>query len=85
MHEDGIVNHKHGLKLVKNNLSIENIKMLTKLLEAITLTTFAISIGGVIQFFKNIKADFVEGYDDGRTRSKLGWSHNTKQYRRKKK
>jgi len=39
----------------------------------------------IIKFFKNIKADFVEGYTDGRTRSTLGWSHNLKQHRRKKK
>lgn len=38
----------------------------------------------IIQFFKKIKSDFMVGYSDGRTRSKLGWSYNLKQYRRKK-
>ncbi|GAH24229.1 unnamed protein product [marine sediment metagenome] len=39
----------------------------------------------IIQFFKNIKADFMDGYNNGRTRSQLGWSYNMKQYRKKKK
>ena len=38
----------------------------------------------IIQFIKNIKSDFMEGYNDGRTRSILGWKYNLKQYRRKR-
>lgn len=38
----------------------------------------------IIQFFKSIKADFMDGYNEGRIRSKMGWSYNFKQRRKKK-
>lgn len=38
----------------------------------------------IIQILKNIQADFMDGYNNGRIRSSMGWSYNLKQYRRKK-
>lgn len=58
--------------------------MLNKILEALTITTFAMSINGVVQFFKNIKADFKEGYADGKLRS-YNRKYNLKYNRGKKK
>lgn len=43
--------------------------MVYKILEALTITTFVLSLTRVVQFFKNIKADFMEGYNDGRLRT----------------
>ena len=39
----------------------------------------------IVNFFKQIKSDLMDGYNDGRTRSLMGWSYNLKQYRRKRK
>lgn len=37
-----------------------------------------------IRFLKQIKSNFMEGYNNGRMRSYMGWSYNLKQWRKKK-